>query len=264
MKDRLSNWDEVQLRRLSDPPDDFADLTVEEAAELIRDWFLENFEDPANMTPYESREGGYQYIWGGPYDARDVVSDIFADVVSDEIIEAAVSEIESDGIWEWAPHNGRIEPPEDWDDRPSGSTAAILHAAMLARIEALEAALRERRTTEPGIGHNRPPGPIEEDGWTAAHDREIDDALQILKAQPPEPDNQPPEAVEAVSRLRTARQRIADYVMKQADNVVTNATSALGKTIGAGLALLLGDLAGLLDGVIEAASRWLSSLAAVF
>ena len=33
-------------------------------------WFRERFEDPVEETPYNSREGGYLYIWGGPYDAR--------------------------------------------------------------------------------------------------------------------------------------------------------------------------------------------------
>ena len=33
-----------------------------------------NFEDPANETPYESSEGGYIYIWGGPYDALEQLS----------------------------------------------------------------------------------------------------------------------------------------------------------------------------------------------
>ncbi len=33
--------------------------------ELLRDWFFERYEDPANSTPYNSAEGGYLYIWGG-------------------------------------------------------------------------------------------------------------------------------------------------------------------------------------------------------
>ena len=43
--------------------------------EAMRKWFFEHFEDPAHRTPYESREGGYQWIWGGPYDARERLKD---------------------------------------------------------------------------------------------------------------------------------------------------------------------------------------------
>lgn len=41
------------------------------------EWFLENYEDPANGVPYESAEGGYIYILGGPYHADDVLSEKF-------------------------------------------------------------------------------------------------------------------------------------------------------------------------------------------
>ena len=39
--------------------------------EMMIEWFHQNYEDPAESTPYESAEGGYIWIWGGPYDARD-------------------------------------------------------------------------------------------------------------------------------------------------------------------------------------------------
>ena len=51
------------------------DLTHDERVEAMKEWFWENFEDPANETPYESREGGYQWIWGGPFDARPLAHD---------------------------------------------------------------------------------------------------------------------------------------------------------------------------------------------
>jgi hypothetical protein len=111
-----SRWDDVQLDPVSPPPEDFDGLSVEEAVELIKDWFFRNFEDPAQSTPYDGGEGGYQYIWGGPYEAGDVISDVFADVTSDEIINIAIEAIEREGL-EWVPHEGRVQPPEDWVER---------------------------------------------------------------------------------------------------------------------------------------------------
>jgi hypothetical protein len=35
------------------------------------EWFLANYEDPVNSTPYDGAEGGYQYQCGGRYSARD-------------------------------------------------------------------------------------------------------------------------------------------------------------------------------------------------
>jgi len=62
-------------------------VTIQE----MHEWFLANYEDPANGVPYESREGGYQYIFGGPYDPMDVLQDEFPDVEFKLIEEAAHS-----------------------------------------------------------------------------------------------------------------------------------------------------------------------------
>jgi hypothetical protein len=61
-------------------------MSQEDAIEAIKDWFLVNFEDPVHSTPYESAEGGYIYIWGGPYETRDIVEHFFSDAASEELI----------------------------------------------------------------------------------------------------------------------------------------------------------------------------------
>lgn len=65
------------------------------------DWFHANFEDPAERTSHNSREGGYLWNHGGPFDAREEIFGRFPDL-PDELLDAAVAEIESDGIEEWA------------------------------------------------------------------------------------------------------------------------------------------------------------------
>ncbi len=69
--------------------------------ELV-EWFKENYDTPENRLPHESKEGGYQWIYGGPCDARQELEDKFSKV-PEEIIEAAVEEIESDGTVDWTP-----------------------------------------------------------------------------------------------------------------------------------------------------------------
>ena len=63
-------------------------------------WFHENYEDPAHHLPYISSEGGYQWIFGPPCNAHEALSGSFPEE-SEEIILAAVKEIESDGLYEW-------------------------------------------------------------------------------------------------------------------------------------------------------------------
>lgn len=73
----------------------------EEMKERMREWFFTYYEDPAQNCPYESKEGGYFYIWGGPYDARDVLTDQFSGEYPDEIIEELVQELEAE-CWNWS------------------------------------------------------------------------------------------------------------------------------------------------------------------
>lgn len=69
---------------------------------------MNNYEDPANCCPYE--DGEYQYIWGGPYEPREVLEEHFGDYVSEKIIDEVVEELE--GIsYEWSDY-----PESDEDE----------------------------------------------------------------------------------------------------------------------------------------------------
>jgi hypothetical protein len=91
--------------------EDLKDLPRELQLDAMRHWFFEHYEDPAERTPYESREGGYIWIYGGPHDAREVLQEEFADVVPSDVIEELVDELEGE-CYEWAPR----EQPGDYED----------------------------------------------------------------------------------------------------------------------------------------------------
>lgn len=46
----------------------------------IVDWINGNFDDPVHGVPYETREGGYQFIYGGDRELPDVIDEYFGDV----------------------------------------------------------------------------------------------------------------------------------------------------------------------------------------
>ena len=83
------------------------DLKVEaEAIVEMVTWFFETYEDPAENCSYESAEGGYQYIWGGPCQARDELEAKFPGA-DESNISRAVEIIERSGT-DWA-----NQPPND-------------------------------------------------------------------------------------------------------------------------------------------------------
>jgi hypothetical protein len=96
---------------------DFKKMSREEQIETMRAWFLESYEDPVERTPYESREGGYIYIWGGPYYAHDELS-VFWGYVPDDAIEELAHDLSMD-CPEWT----SSEKPSDYED---GYLALIL------------------------------------------------------------------------------------------------------------------------------------------
>ncbi|MDK9720054.1 MAG: hypothetical protein OEL53_02615 [Rhodospirillales bacterium] len=127
----LNDFPDLDLGPTSPLPD-LTLLDFEDAVEAITEWFFENFEDPANNTPYEGREGGYQYIWGGPYEAQDELENAFSGIATDALIKAAIQRIEEEGVWEWAPYSNRIKSRKDTEE-----------AAFIRAEELIERVLRE-------------------------------------------------------------------------------------------------------------------------
>lgn len=79
--------------------------------EVMENWFRSRFEDPAERTPYESREGGYIWIWGGPYDAEYELRAEFEGIVPERVIEELAADL-SGQCPDWAP----VESPDDYDE----------------------------------------------------------------------------------------------------------------------------------------------------
>jgi hypothetical protein len=150
----------------------FRRMRKAEKLELMIDWFHQNYEDPANKTPYE---GGYIWVFGGPYEARDELYSKFGDLVSENLIAEAVEEVERDGLTEWAPVRSSddyedaeptdeptsldifLDEPGPWYGTPEDHAA---RARVQAALDELRQALDKPRPI--GIGHNRPPEEDEE------------------------------------------------------------------------------------------------------
>jgi hypothetical protein len=99
-------------------PDDewLAAAEPEMRHEAMRVWFLSRYCDPVHSTPYNSEEGGYLFIHGGPYTAEEEIYKRFGSLCSDETLREVIDDIESDGLDEWAPvyHD---DHDEEYDDR---------------------------------------------------------------------------------------------------------------------------------------------------
>jgi hypothetical protein len=149
-------------------------------------WFLTYYEDPARSTPYNSAEGGYLYVHGGPYDAQEQISKEFDGIVSERVIEQAIETVQEDGIFDWAPHPNhpsRRDEGMDFDDSEFdragefeqriknafrkleagqqpiyGSPVELeLRTRIKGAFDQLEAELPMEQPLHGSIGHNKPP-----------------------------------------------------------------------------------------------------------
>ncbi|WP_143062784.1 HEPN-associated N-terminal domain-containing protein [Bradyrhizobium sp. OK095] len=205
--------------KLIPPEQSIEGLEGDELKEAIKDWFLSNFEDPAESTPYESREGGYQYIWGGPYDAREQIEGYFGDAIPEEIVEAVVQDLENDVV-DWAPHGNRIydeDPPEDD------------YANLQRSLDILEERLAEVRSVSPAIGDNNPPESIGVPPYTSDDEGEIRQLIKLLREPEPVLSQNADNILQAATLFRTRGEKIRDFFTAQGKKFADGFSGQMGK-----------------------------------
>ncbi len=218
--------------------------------EMLVEWFRQYYEDPANETPYNGREGGYLYVYGGPYSAEEELRENFEDIVQEEAIMEAVAIIQEDGTWDWAPssrHPAKIAFYEeamaeqdqqeelDFDDlrkiaserAPSGigtDEERSMRAEILLQIAAARSEM-PRPPSHGGMGHNHPPEEFE------LHGQELENAAQSLEVIETELANDVPD-VEVVAEQTSFLKTALGWVAGKLDTTIDEFCKGFGKTLG--------------------------------
>ena len=250
-------------------------------------WFRGMFEDPANETPYESREGGYQYVWGGPYEARDEFDREFGGIVSEDVIDAAVSEVERSGTVYWAPgpnhpnQKARMEeamandhepPPttlEDIRDRLAGgatpqfgdSLEAGCRASLRTEIARLRDLMERGAPVHGGIGHNRPPEHL---ALSVELTVEVKQTIEEIDAEVAKPAPNVEAVAESTSRLEKVLAWMGDKLDKSVDTFLTKYWSTLGIAAALGTGVALSPVGEWVGRVFNAALEWLDAVTLAF
>jgi hypothetical protein len=248
----------------------------ERQIEYMRFWFAQHFEDPAEETPYSSEEGGYLYIWGGPYDAAEQLGDEFGDIIPEDRIQKVVDYVERDGTVDWAPgtkHADHERARDEWaaeheeneEEAPLRQLARLLQGgtvpqfgsasertgrqAIIARLDQLDAALAALKPAHGGLGHNNPPdgdgspgGPIGE-----AREAAADIRRELVKDEP-----DALAVVQATSRLKLG----LGWFLKKVDMAVDAFAKAVGDAAGKAVVAVAGVYvpSKLLPGVAQSVS----------
>lgn len=233
-------------------------LTKATVVKYLVDWFHYFYEDPANETPYNSREGGYLYIKGGPYSAEEELRENFEDVVSEDAILDAVEDIQSDGLYDWAPSHRHPASAEFYGEAAvenyvqdefsfegllkgiargnrgvglGSEEEKAVRAAVLEQIAALKDDL-PKPATHGGIGHNQPPEEFELQGEEL---KEVAESLNTIEVElaSDEPN------VETVAQKASLLRKAVGWAAGKIDTTVDAFCKSFGTTLGntAGVAI---------------------------
>ncbi len=114
---------------------EFRRMSEDSQIDLMRQWFHERYEDPNECCPYETREGGYQWIWGSPSEPWDVLESEFGGVASSTAIQKLSDELfEIACEWSPVPEYGDFDEDYALSIQSSEDPLETLEAA-LSRIE---------------------------------------------------------------------------------------------------------------------------------
>jgi hypothetical protein len=273
-------------------PSQFKRLSRAKKREYMIYWFGRNFEDPAQETPYNSQEGGYLYIWGGPYDAREELADEFAELVPEDLIEEVAEEVESDGVVDWAPGPNHpdhqraraeydLERERDQDEEPEPDLSQIiqrleagarpkygdgyerqLRQELLDQLDEMRRALVRAKPTHGGIGHNKPPP--DDDVSQVPNAEEVHDAAELIKNELVKPEPDALAVARATSALKSSLLWLGKKINIAVDNFAKEFGGAAGKLAGKAVvtaavagATYVTSLGGLIADVVRASARWL-------
>ena len=231
------------LNEQEDPPEfptdnSLAGESSEEQVRALCEWFHWNFEDPANETPYESSEGGYIYIWGGPYDALEQLSHRFEGVVGLGVVEAAVQQVESGGYFFWAPAGRTIMNPDEFDDVEIEIKENRLTEKIRKALDDVEAAARKVNARRGGIGHNHPPEPIDDIAYSRENEAQLFTSTRNIRNAVESDDT----TEDHVEKDRKALVRICHKIARWLATKINRASDAFASTVGAAAGVALVDL----------------------
>ena len=192
-------------------------LSQAQRVDAMVEWFGQNFEDPSEHTPRD--DGEFVYVWGGPHDARDELNNAFAGIASDDEIVEAIEQVEGEAM-DWAPSESRLveeydddEDPVVWKETTIPPEAREKADAVQRGLNELENIVNEWRKERPQIGHNRPPGLIDDERPDELFDDiETGIAETRVELDKPVPDTATLHANE--SRFRRIQATIKDWLSR--------------------------------------------------
>lgn len=246
----------------------FLRLSRQEKVDAIVRWFFHNYEDPVHRSPYNGREGGYQYIYGGPYDANEEIQDNFSNLVDIEILEAAVEIVQEDGIFEWT----ATPSADDYDDFPDEANNGLQGVGddtnsaeqnfqrLQDQLVNLETLIQPLIQHSGNMGHNNPPEPIDDLPITGDDWVDMQASIEAIREQTALDEPSVEEVEERRNWLSEAARKLSGWVSGKVDAGVGAFVKVVGAGLGAEVTVGIDEILGAINGVTQAVGNWINTL----
>ncbi len=246
----------VEVMPPSSPPD-ITELSGDEAKDEIVQWVVDNYEDPVHSTPIDG--GEYQYIWGGPFDARELIADEFSGEASEEVLDLASEELESISLL-WVPHQNRHQWVGEWGFPSELIKKELAESAAQKVLETIEVARKHLvalKHPHGAIGHNLPPSEIPSSPFSEFEIEALETAMDEVEAAAATSINLPAKLGEALSTISEFVGKAGRWFANTVDSFIQEAAKSAGKSVGLALGPLLLTYVHW-DGLVAALERLLS------
>ncbi|NYF91514.1 hypothetical protein RBB79_17875 [Tunturiibacter empetritectus] len=120
-------------------------LSKQKQMEVMRAWFFKHYSDPL-ILPYDSSEGGYQWIWGGPFGAKDELRDEFSGATKDSALDELADEL-TEQNFEWSANPDSL-PQDEAEVVDLSSLPLTPHDILELSLDEIEAATRLKQLGE--------------------------------------------------------------------------------------------------------------------
>lgn len=118
-------------------------LDVGDQIDLMRHWFEDRFMSPDEL-PYDSSEGGYQWIWGLETYAADELQNEFSGVINDDTIDQLSDELGSITPT-WSPRPDESDLANDYMATWLPQDSADPYTALMLTLVQIEETAKRRR-----------------------------------------------------------------------------------------------------------------------
>ncbi|WP_299739057.1 hypothetical protein [uncultured Roseobacter sp.] len=226
---------------------EFTRLSADEQVSAVVKWLFENYQRPASRT-LQDKQQDHRWFSDRYLRAEEIVLENFEFELSDDVLEKALSEIESESLeWELIEDDGTVE-------RLGQPLEKALKSDMLTVLGDLRDQLNEL-IPPPHVGHNNPPGPLRDRPIDVGETIEAVSAIDRISFELRQEELEFKTTPSALDKLKDISHKISSWLFERANTGIDATIKGAATAAGASAVISWNKVEGLIAKVLELATK---------